>query len=202
MCLKNVSLVAIVVAVFSGFLVVSYCVTRFGNSGRVCPKLFAEQAGFSVKRPLGNVTRPILVKQLFINSGQQFIKRLSLRKPGNLFPDLFIDRFTDTQAHLLLRADCVARQRVPPLPLVFGDSVKGLHHFFVCSVFAAFLIFSCLHRRHNQRHAALRLRPWRPLVVGISSRSFPSWGRKSAVFQEDYTVLCSCGLEVSTLSLV
>ena len=137
----TVSLVAIGVAVFSGFLVVNYLVTRFGNSGGFSPKLFAKQSGFCVKRPLGNVTRPILVKQPFINSGQKFIKRLSLRKPGNLFPDLFIDRFTDTQSYFLLRADSISSHRVTPLPFVFGDSVKRLHHFFVCSVFAAFLIF-------------------------------------------------------------
>ena len=41
-------LVAILVAPFSGFLVISYSVTWTGCIFRVCPKLFAEQSGFCV----------------------------------------------------------------------------------------------------------------------------------------------------------
>ena len=139
MCVKNVSLVAILLMPFSIFIYNP--ITWTGCIFRVCPKLFAEQAGFFVKRPLGNVTRPILVKQLFINSGQQFIYILSLRKPGDFFPDLFIDRFTDTQPNFLLRADCVARHGVTPLPFVFGDSVKCFHHFLSASCLQPFSFF-------------------------------------------------------------
>ena len=111
---------------------------------RVCPELFAKQTGFRVKGTFCDVTTPILFKQILIttcDSHDCSSHILSRLKAWNFFADLFIDRFTDTQTHLLLRADCVARRGVTPLPFVFGNRVKRLHHFFVCSVFAAFLIF-------------------------------------------------------------
>ena len=85
-------LVAIFVTEFSGFLVVNYFVTWFSNSGRFCPKLLAEQPVFCVKRALGNVTTPILFKQILITTcaGQECSSQiLSRLKAWNFFRQHF-----------------------------------------------------------------------------------------------------------------